>query len=81
MSEHIWLREKELKDLGYKEVHTYNDPVILVNGMAMKAQLCYFRNEQELKNELDPQYPVLIWSKAHPDPRPGSKYAIRIFKP
>jgi hypothetical protein len=75
--------KKLLEGFGYKDVHVYDKPVILLNGVPMAARRMVFLDENELKKELDPQCPVVMIETPADEAGLMSEkgLTIRLFKP
>jgi hypothetical protein len=80
MEEKVGLTKDMLEKMGYADVKVYPQPVILLNGIAMKATIFCFPNEEDLKATLDPECPVIMVNWGQPEPE-RCGYSIRLLVP
>ncbi len=71
-----------LKKEGYVDVQVFGHPVIMVSGIVMKATILEVESIDELKADMDPQYPVLMMDVLNEPPAwPADVMRIRVFRP
>ena len=74
----ILLTKEKLEEMGYTDVREYEHPCILINGVATPAMVMHFNSEEEVKEELPLDCPVMVTK--NPAFESDHAYSIRLFR-